>query len=354
MNTSEDVTAFIKRHLPHLNLSGLPTPLPGGLMNHVWKVPCDPEPVILKHAPPYIATVPDIELNDSRIIFEAEALQAFSEEDALSSVPTPSTRPPKLLFRHDESHVIVTEDIGESIDLTVWLSHSQNKNGRFGSFLGQFIGALHNESFNAAAFAQRFNNHPIQQTRYTVQYESVGSLCSEAGIEDAEDLGLKARQLGTRLLQEGSCVIMGDLWPASIHITPNGLRIIDWEFVHYGNPAQDLAHLAAHLWMLQHRLPESKESVLSFWKQFIEAYELEISQIHDALWTPPIFEDASIHFGSEILVRTIGPFKQSYLYDDLTGDSPLLNEAITHATNCIRNSKSLSKLKSFIDSCPSP
>lgn len=354
MNTSEDVSAFIERFLPYLDLSDSPFPLPGGLMNHVWKVPCIPEPVILKYAPPYIATVPEIELNDSRIIFEAEALQALSEEEVLANVSSPSTRPPKLLFRHDDSHVIVTEDIGESIDLTVWLSHSQNKSGHFGSFLGRFIGALHKESFNVPSLAQRFNNHPIQQTRYTVQYESIGTLCSEAGIEDAEDLGLKARQLGTRLLQEGSCLIMGDLWPASIHITPNGLRIIDWEFAHYGNPAQDLAHLAAHLWMIHHRLPESKVSVQSFWSQFIAAYAVEISQIRDSLWTPPIFEDASIHLGSEILVRTIGPFKQGYLYDDLAETSPLLSEAIVHATQRIRNSKSLAKLSSFLDSSPSP
>ena len=49
-------------------------------MNHVWKVPALPSSaVILKHAPPYIATVPEVELDDSRIIFEAEALQAFLE-----------------------------------------------------------------------------------------------------------------------------------------------------------------------------------------------------------------------------------------------------------------------------------
>ena len=41
-----------------------------------------------------------------------------------------------------------------------------------------------------------------------------------------------------------------------------------------------------------------------------------------------VLEDASIHFGSEILVRTIGPFKQSYLYDDLSPNDPILNEAI--------------------------
>ena len=175
----------------------------------------------------------------------------------------------------------------------------------------------------------------------------------QAVIKIAEDLGLKARQLGTRLLQEGTCLIMGDLWPASVHVTPSGLRIIDWEFVHYGNPAQDIAHFSSHLWMLQHRLPECKEAVHSFWDNFAASYASEIESIHDLLWTAPVYEDASIHFGSEIFVRTIGPFKQSYLYDDLPETDPLLNEAISQATSRIRNAQYISDLLSMLDSCTS-
>jgi len=350
MKTPEDIARFIEHHAPHLNISKPPIPLKGGLMNHVWQVPCEPDPVILKHAPPYIATVPEIELDDSRIIFEAEALQAFLGEGDLSNIPSALIRPPHLLFRHDESHVILLEDIGDSVDLAVWLGHSKHTTEKFGALLGRFIGALHRESFNKPAFAQRFDNHAIQKTRYNVQYESIGPLCHGAGIEDAEDLGLKARQLGTRLLQEGSCLIMGDLWPASVHVTPNGLRIIDWEFVHYGNPAQDIAHFSSHLWMLQHRLPECKDAVHSFWDNFAASYVAEIESIHDVLWTSPVYEDASIHFGSEILVRTIGPFKQSYLYDNLPDNDPLLNEAISQATSRIRNTQHITDLLSMLDS----
>ena len=351
MKTPEDIARFIEHHTPHLKVSKPPIPLKGGLMNHVWKVPGEPYPVILKHAPPYIATVPEIELDDSRIIFEAEALQAFLDGGDLSSIPSPSIRPPKLLFRHDESHVILLEDIGDSVDLAVWLGHSKHTTEKFGELLGRFIGALHRISFGKPDFAQLFDNHAIQKTRYNVQYESIGPLCLGAGIEDAEDLGLKARQLGTRLLQEGACLIMGDLWPASVHVTPSGLRIIDWEFVHYGNPAQDIAHFASHLWMLQHRLPASKEAILSFWDNFATSYTSEIESIHDLLWTAPVYEDASIHFGSELLVRTIGPFKQSYLYDDLPDNDPLLNQAITQATSRIRNSQYITDLVSMLDSC---
>lgn len=350
MNNSEDIAEFIRHYLPDLTLEDPPAPLPGGLMNHVWKVPTRPKPVILKHAPPYIATVPEIKLDDSRIIFEAEALQALLKGGALEHVPTPYVSPPELLYRNDVDHVIVLEDIGDSVDLTVWLSHSKSSADKFGAFLGEFIGSLHRESLRQTILAQRFNNHSIQQTRYTVQYESIGPLCIEAGVEDAEDLGLKARQLGTRLLQKGICLIMGDLWPASIHITPEGIRIIDWEFVHFGNPAQDIAHLASHLWMLKHRIPTCKPAVEDFWKNFINTYQTAIEPNYSDLWPSAILEDASIHFGSEVLVRTIGPFKQSYLYDDLSPNDSLLKEAILEATHRIRSAHMLLNLESLLDS----
>ena len=351
MKTSEDIAVFIQEYLPHIVLTAPPEPLRGGLMNHVWKVPANPAPAILKYAPPYIATVPEIELDDSRIIFEADALEAFSEGGALAQVASSTVSPARLLYRNDEHHVIVLEDIGDSVDLTVWLSHSKSNPQKFGALLGQFIGSLHKESFNQPELAQRFNNHSIQQTRYVVQYESIGPLCQEFGVVDAEDLGLKARQLGTRLLQTGSCLIMGDLWPASVHITPQGLRIIDWEFVHFGNPAQDIAHLAAHLWMLQHRIPACKSGVFAFWERFIDTYTEAIHEVQNTLWTAAVLEDASIHFGSEILVRTIGPFKQSYLYDDLPSDNHTLKEALFQATQRIRNSNSLKQLERFLDTC---
>jgi hypothetical protein len=107
--------------------------------------------------------------------------------------------------------------------------------------------------------------------------------------------------LGDRLEQcPGVCLVMGDLWPRSVLVTHEdtlqlepvlpapgasgeGARnanqgntagagprrpvaqvasqlspaaerqwLIDWEMCHWGNPAQDVAHLAAHAWMLHH------------------------------------------------------------------------------------------------------
>ena len=135
-------------------------------------------------------------------------------------------------------HSLILEDIGDGVDLAVWLSHAASSDYSFATFLGNFIGSLHKDSFEQEELRIRFNNSSIQQTRKQVQYEAIGSLCEEAHLKDARLLGDQASRLGSRLLSPGVCIVMGDLWPPSIRVTPNGIRIIDWEFVHFGNPAQ--------------------------------------------------------------------------------------------------------------------
>ena len=99
MLNADEVMAFVTHHLPDLLVSGVPRPLSGGLMNHVWHIPAEPHSVVVKHAPPHIASAPSIQLDDSRIIFEARALEAFDKDGAFSHLHTTSIRPPKLLVR---------------------------------------------------------------------------------------------------------------------------------------------------------------------------------------------------------------------------------------------------------------
>ena len=348
MLNADEVLVFINHHLPDLLITGAPRPLSGGLMNHVWHIPAEPHSVVVKHAPPHIASAPSIQLDDSRIIFEARALEAFGQNGAFNQLQTDSIRPPRLMVRDDNMHSLILEDIGDGVDLAVWLSHAASSDYSFAAFLGKFIGSLHKTSFNNEDLKNSFNNVSIQQTRKQVQYDVIGSLCEEANLKDAKLLGEQARSLGSRLLEPGMCIVMGDLWPPSIRVTPNGIRIIDWEFVHFGNPAQDIAHLAAHLWMLQHRLPERNAIIIGFWTQFMSSYRQATGPVYGQLWNLSSYIDAAIHFGAEILVRTIGPFQQGYLFDGLPIDAPILQGAIKYATQCIREPEHLDTPQSLL------
>ncbi len=337
----DQVLDHLKNWLPHIQPTGDPEPLSGGLLNQVWRVPAKPAPVIVKHAPPHVAADPSISLDPNRILFEAKALIALSPEGPLADVSRPETRAPHPLDLDRDAHVLVMEDVGQAPSLTEAIPNLPSPS-QIGASLGNFIGRLHRQSLDHSQLAADFQNQPVQETRLAVQYRAVRDLLRNAGTSDADTLGDKAEALGQRLLQPGRCLVMGDLWPPSIRIVPDGIRLIDWEFAHFGNPAQDLAHLDAHLWMAAHRasVPEIRSGIESVRNHFFTAYEAAIQDSRDRLLTLDVFRDAAIHFGAEILVRTIGPFSgPGSPYADLPPDHPDIQTAVSMAAHAIRTAE---------------
>ena len=328
--TAEEAREFVARLCPDIEVTGPATPLSGGFMNQVWSVPAEPKPVIVKYAPPYITAAPDIPLDDRRILIEAQCLELFSLDKPLHHLATAAARPPAILAKDAWARVIVMEDVGRHPDLNTYLK-SAGTPGKTGRDLGNFIGLLHTTTAANKTFERAINNLSIQHTRRTVQYDAIGSLCRKAGYERAEIAGRQASELGQRLLSPGKCIIMGDLWPASILVGPDGIRLIDWEFAHFGIPAQDVAHLAAHLWMLAHRYPGLRQPIDDFWLQFQAAYDAAIRPNQKYLWPDQVVRDAGIHFGAEILVRTVGAFQAGYLYEGLDLASSVVQEAVQTA-----------------------
>lgn len=339
MISKDDILAFATRHIPDYTFDGSVIPVQGGLINEVWRLQAVPAPIIIKHAPPYIASAPDIPLKPARIIFEGRCLKLLDEEGALTHVSSPDCRPPGLIARDEDQYLLAMEDIGPHQPLHDWLLQSDSDPIASGQVLGRFIGALHRESSRNPALALKHANLPVQETRLRIQYEAIASLLAESNVEDSDTLGEKARDLGKRLLlPPGKCLIMGDLWPASVLITPNGMRLIDWEFSHYGSPAQDVAHLAAHIWMLAHR-KDVHLICAAFWLNFREAYREQIAPVQQYLWSEQVSIDAGLHFGAEILVRTIGGFQSGYLYDGLSHDDTAIKQAVEIAALHLRNPK---------------
>ncbi|MFP4423424.1 MAG: phosphotransferase family protein, partial [Desulfococcaceae bacterium] len=256
----------------------------------------------------------------------------------LADVSGPEVRAPRPLDLDRDAHVLVMEDVGQAPSLAEAIPNLPSP-AQIGATLGGFIGRLHRQSLDHPQVAADFRNQAIQETRLAVQYRGVRDLLRNAEILDADALGDRAESLGHRLLQPGRCLVMGDLWPPSIRIGPDGIRLIDWEFAHFGNSAQDLAHLDAHLWMTAHRATDlaTRTKIETVRNHFFTAYETAIQDSRDRLLTSDVFRDAAIHFGAEILVRTIGPFSgPGSPYADLPADHPDIQTAVSMAAHAIR------------------
>lgn len=317
--------------------------LPEGNLNYVWRVPGHDQSVIVKYAPPHIATDPDTPLDPSRLRIEARCLSALGSGGPLNTLIDESLRPPEVINVDPDVPVLVMEDIGDVPSLHRWLWEADpeelSKTSEYGLKLGRFIGGLHAKTRDEADYAEAFDNRSMQETRLAVQYQGVADMLSRAGVTDAGVLGEKAESLGEALLDPGRCLTMGDLWPPSVLVGGGRLRLIDWELAHYGRPLQDVAHWLAHLWMMAHRAPSATVAggVEDLHASFVEGYRESLDEAQGSLWTPQEERDAAIHFGAEILVRTVGPFQAHYLYAGLEPDHAAVQEAVTRAASSIRD-----------------
>ena len=304
--------------LPSLGFDpvGQAEPLAGGLLNHVWRVPTRQGSIIAKHAP---GQAVGAALSPRRVLLEARALGLFEPTEPLADLAPETLRPPRPLAADSSNHLIVLEDVGDAPSLDAWLATADTEAAaRAGRRIGTFLRDLHEHTNGDAALASDFDNADVQRVRSSVQYNAVGDWLRDFGRPDAEALGKSARALGRTFERPGACLTMGDMWPRSVLVLPGAdLRIVDWEFAHYGRPAQDVGHLRAHAWMLAHTL--GTPASLAFRKAFESACS-------------PDGEEAELarrHAGCEVLIRTIGPFRDGYLYDGAT--SLQLERAVAQA-----------------------
>jgi Predicted kinase len=329
--------------------------LPGGNLNVVWRVLGAERSLIVKYAPPYIAADPDTPLDPSRLRIEARCLEALSPGGRLADGTRPTMRAPRPVDVNEEIPVLIMEDVGPGPSLDQWLRESSPEMpgaeaAAHGRRLGRFLGRLHAATSHDEHYAEAFDNRPMQETRLAVQYEGVADMLRAGGVDDAATLGARAASLGQDLLDPGRCLTMGDLWPPSVLVTSEGLRLIDWELAHYGRPLQDVAHWRAHLWMQQHRGPSDAvaeavgEAVGELRVAFLEAYADALGEAMAPLWDDTERREAAIHFGAEILVRAVGPFQAGYVYAGLEPDHPAVQEAVTTAAASIRNPREIDVL----------
>lgn len=335
----ENIISFTGNALPGFRPNGKIEVLSGGNLNFVWRVWGEGGgTVIVKYAPPYIAKAPDIPISPRRILIEAAVLRLF-DEPLLQPLGSGRIHPPKLLYADEKEHAIILEDVGVMIPLDEIGAEAPVYS--LGRELGAFIGRLHRFTCRNRSIAEAINNREIQQTRLEVQYARTGPLLRGFGVGNAAALGEKARKLGEKYLSQGKCLIMGDLWPRSVLVAPGGsrIRLIDWEFAHYGRPAQDVAHFLAHLWMLQHRAgsEERRSEFRQLQHSFMENYLAELGPEKPFLWDKQEWEDANIHFGAEILARTLGSFQAGYLYEGLAPGHPAIREAVGEAVRRMGN-----------------
>lgn len=338
--TENEVLAHVSRRIPDFQASGQLERLTLGEVNIVFRVHGTPKStypsVILKQSLPYVVTQPDIPLTPERILFEARSLSTFAPQGMLHHLCTKEIRLPHLLDVDTKNFILLMEDIGDVPHLGTWLYEPQRiiyEAQIYGQQIGTFLGQIHRKSYEKEWFATRFNNQSTQQVVADLFYNDIQTLLERANIPDANKLGMQAKAMGDRLTQPGRCLIMGDLWPRALLIHQKGIRVIDWEMAHYGQPCQDVAHFAAHLWMHIHCAPttHSANCVQYVLRGFLQGYQDVLGKQFSRIFNAQQDHDSSLYFAIQILLHAIGPLQKTYLYDGLQVENTIIQEAIDMA-----------------------
>lgn len=77
------------------------------------------------------------------------------------------------------------------------------------------------------------------------------------------------------------------------------------------------------------------ETALGF---FFEAYKNTTGSMYKKLMDDRELNDIGTHISTEILIRTLGPFKRNYIYQSFKGPGSILKESNKHAINVILES----------------
>lgn len=336
--TPAELLEHLQQRLPGFTPTAPPDRIRAGYPNWVYRVRGEPEPLIVK------VTIPKVPLHQHRLDIEARCLAAFEPSGPLESVGSTATRPPHHVDYDPSRRILAMEDVGDVPHMGDWLLEGRGQREsqgpqRPGQLLGHFVAVLHWESFADPQLAMDFDNSAIQSSRLKLHYGAVGDMCREAGVPDAAELGESAVATGEQLQTPGVCIIQGDLQPASVLLTASGLRVIDWGLAHYGHPAQDVGHMLAHLWMYAHRAltPNAEKRPRTALRDFLSTYRAGLGSAFNEVFGASGVRQSTVHFGTEILMRTVGALQEGYLYQGLTTEAPAVQEAVDMAARHIRS-----------------
>lgn len=322
----ERILEHLQHRLPHFEPEGNPERVGEHASCRAWRVRGRPTSVVVKAAvdeeqPAEAVRVVGIER-------EAHSLMVLGPSGTLREVSRPSARPPYLLDYDEAQHVLVMEDIGTGPHLATWLSEGKDATD-IGHQLGRFVGQMHAGSRDQPDVARLFENHVDAASCRNAALDTLIDRCRQAGQEEAAEIVDRIRGAVEATSDMPASLVAGRLQPASVYVTPAGLRITDWSAAHVGRPARDVGHLTAYLWMHIHRAPTVHAAVQAslILRDFLDTYATTVRDVTGMAFTDQEVEACALHFGTVLLANAVGATSSRSLYAALPPDSPIAREA---------------------------
>ncbi|MBS1852348.1 MAG: aminoglycoside phosphotransferase family protein [Acidobacteria bacterium] len=241
--------------------------LAGGVSNRTVLVSWpDRHGWVLKQALAKLRVAVDWFSDPERIAVEAKALRWLNH-----AAPPGST--PGFVFEDTSRHILAMQAIPEGHEN--WKSlllAGEIVPDHFEQF-GVLLGAIHRQSTeHAAQLAEEFAD-----TRY---FESLRLepyyLYTAQQVPDAAGF---LRALASETLRHKDCLVHGDFSPKNTLLYQDKLILLDYEVMHFGDPAFDVGFAMAHFLSKAHHLPRHHDQVAAGAERFLAVYRRQVAAL---------------------------------------------------------------------------
>jgi 5-methylthioribose kinase len=270
---------------------------------------------VLKQARPALERFPQYQAPTERIVCEARYLERTRAWDTEGVCPR--------VHRFDErNRVLVLEDLGQAERLDHALARGADVSAPLAA-LARFLGRVHRETRDAPGLAAAFANEPMQRLHgdhiFALPYQPndfpLPPRTAERAAQLREDAGLRdaAARAYARYLTPTGALVHADVQAANILLPRGGVKLLDAEIAHAGDPAFDIGMLLAHALLpaaAQGGTASARATLAQCWQAYAGA--------HGAAGLPAL-GDALRYAGLELLRRTIGAARVPAVADDDAG-----------------------------------
>jgi 5-methylthioribose kinase len=274
------------------------TNLCGGVSNRTVKVTwADGQAWVLKQALAKLRVQVDWFSSPERIGVEARALRRLNQLAPAGSTPC-------FIFEDMANHLMGMEAIPEEHEnwKSVLLSR-QIVSGHFEQF-GALVGAIHRKSSEAGPELR----NEFSDTTYfeSLRLEPYYLYTAQTVAKAATFLKFLAKET---LLHKNS-LVHGDFSPKNTLIHEGRLILLDYEVVHFGDPAFDIGFAMAHFFSKAHHLYQERGRLASAAELFWQVYREEIDRLD---WAATLEPRVVQHTLGCLLARVAGKSRLEYL-----------------------------------------
>jgi predicted TIM-barrel enzyme/aminoglycoside phosphotransferase (APT) family kinase protein len=271
--------------------------LSGGLSSVVLRWRATGRCGVVKQARPRLR-VAEVWLSDVR--------RALNEHDAIALLGQrlPAGSVPELTFSDDEAMAFGMACAPERAPLWRPLLLEERLDRERARQAGRLLRAIHDATRDDPLAAARFAAQPLlDQNRLDPWYRAAAT--KHHDLSDVMEYAIE------RLLQVRRVLVHGDFVPKNMFLVDDGILLLDYEVVHFGNPGYDTATFVNHMLLKAFRFPDSRAGFIGMARGFWDAYREGLPEVELELME----QEALLQLGALMLCRVDGKSKVEYLVD---------------------------------------